>query len=61
MECSNCGARNENGAKFCARCGAPLKPERRTHRRNPHPFLTAGVVSALLGCVCGVGMALIML
>src|SRR5260370_35278953 len=27
MRCSKCGTDNREGRKFCAQCGAPLKPE----------------------------------
>ena len=27
MFCSNCGAKNDDGYKFCMKCGAPLNDE----------------------------------
>ncbi|MGI6012292.1 MAG: zinc-ribbon domain-containing protein [Ruminococcus sp.] len=35
MYCENCGARNEDDARFCSECGAPLQQTRQQEARPP--------------------------
>jgi len=34
--CPKCGAKNEDDAKFCVKCGAPLYPEKQEKKREEH-------------------------
>ncbi len=61
MVCKVCGADNEERAKYCAVCGSPLRPEKKSKSGLAHPWLLATAAAVVVGCVYGIGLALFML
>ena len=41
MKCSNCGADNVDGAKFCRKCGTPIEKKIVTHQQVRDNWLSA--------------------
>jgi len=74
VNCSKCGAKNADDAKFCVSCGATLYPERSRERREdecfgprgpqeecfglPHGGAIAGIIIGLFIVILGLALFL---
>ena len=46
MICKNCNAQNEDTARFCRRCGAPIA-EQESYQAEPKKKSKAGILAAI--------------